>query len=66
MKLLQVIFVLNAVFMPMQQFFVPVQQLSPRVCGGTRCVCKNPLQPQFTRHADGSITSRCIFVWRPS
>ncbi len=44
---------------------VPVAHNTPLPCGGTRCVCKVPLQPTFTRHADGSVTSRCRLVWYP-
>ena len=41
---------------------VPVARPTPLPCCGTRCVCKVPLQPTFTRHADGSVNSRCRFV----
>lgn len=34
-------------------------------CGGSRCACWKPFQPQFTRHPDGTVTSRCIYGWRP-
>ena len=45
--------------------FVPVFSPAPLPCGGTRCVCKVPLQPHFVKHDDGSVTSKCIFIWRP-